>query len=229
MADKKIHSGHRERLRQRLLETAGRGFCDHELLELLLFYALPRVNTNETAHYLIERFGSLSGVITASPDDLAAMKGISANTAQFLRLVDKLCAMYTSESGSRVRFKDIGELRSYAAAYFEKSDSDICLLLNISPHYQLLNTVAYPTGQLASGEISQRELTETALRNKFRLIVMAVNHPGGIAVPTARDYKIAREFDEALAPLDSVLHDFIVCAGSSTFSMRETGAYSFRG
>ena len=85
-----LHDGHRQRCKQRFLRAGAEGFDDHQLLELLLFYAIPRCDTNETAHRLLKRFGSLQGVLYADPGELAAVEGIGESAAVLLRLTGDL-------------------------------------------------------------------------------------------------------------------------------------------
>ncbi|MDO4864812.1 MAG: helix-hairpin-helix domain-containing protein, partial [Ruminococcus sp.] len=90
----KLHTGHRERLRQRLMTYGADALCEHELLELMLFYALPRINTNELAHSLINEFGTLNNILNASVDELTRVKGVGVPTAEFIRLIAEMCGDY---------------------------------------------------------------------------------------------------------------------------------------
>ena len=90
MSENGLHSGHRERLRQRYLESGTENLCEHEFLELLLFYALPRINTNEISHLLTDRFGSLKNVLDAPVEQLTEVKGIGKTAAGFLKLMGEL-------------------------------------------------------------------------------------------------------------------------------------------
>ena len=85
-----IHDGHREKMRRRFLETGLEGFADHEALELLLYYAIPRRDTNPIAHALMERYDSLSGVLNAPVEDLEKVEGIGESAAILLSLVSRL-------------------------------------------------------------------------------------------------------------------------------------------
>ena len=85
-----IHDGHREKMRQRYLKSGLDGFADHEALELLLYYAIPRKDTNPIAHALMERYGSLSAVLTAPVEDLCKVEGIGENAAILLRLAPQV-------------------------------------------------------------------------------------------------------------------------------------------
>ena len=85
-----VHQGHRARQRKKLLENGPRAFADHELLEMLLYYAIPRRDTNELAHRLLERFGSLQGVFSAPVEELSTVEGVGENAAVLLNLVPQI-------------------------------------------------------------------------------------------------------------------------------------------
>src|SRR3990172_3406536 len=91
---KEVHSGHRERLKARFLKEGLDGFEDHQVLELLLFQAIPRIDTNPLAHQLMQRFGSLSAVLEADPKDLASIDGVGANVAAFLSMIPQITRRY---------------------------------------------------------------------------------------------------------------------------------------
>lgn len=91
MSEKKVHADHRKRMRQRFLDTGGAGFSSHELLELLLFGSVPRINTNPTAHKLIDRFGTVENVLSASADELQKVDGIGAASARLINVMGEAC------------------------------------------------------------------------------------------------------------------------------------------
>ena len=90
----KLHKDHRQRMRRRFLVTSGRGFSDHELLEMLLFGSVPRANTNPTAHMLLDRFGSISDVLSADPEELRKIKGVGESSVRLIMLMGEACSRY---------------------------------------------------------------------------------------------------------------------------------------
>ncbi len=94
---KNVHEGHRKRLKSRFLEEGLDGFDDHQVLELLLFFSIPQKNTNVLAHELIEKYGSLSGVLEADPKDLITNKGIGENSAALISLIPALSRRYLKD------------------------------------------------------------------------------------------------------------------------------------
>lgn len=227
MSSSDIHRGHRERLRRRFLETGIYGFQEHEILELLLFYALPRVNTNEISHRLIDKFGGIAAVLDADISELSAVKGLSESSAALIKFMRDLCLSYALSSHPSARFSSPSELEKYFSDYFNSVNSEICLILSISPNFELLTTHSYPSESLLSAEISGRSLAETALRNNMRRIVIGQYHPDKHPIPDENDYAITRIFAETLTPLGIEIYDHIICGDGKTFSMRKNGAFSF--
>lgn len=222
-----LHNGHRNRLRRRFLETGISGFNEHELLELLLFYALPRVNTNEIAHELISRFGSLTAVLSADPEKIAEIKGLSSASAVFLNFIFDLCREYSSSGSDSARFSSADDVDGWICRYFSSVESEICLLLNISMKLELLGAVSFTAVSLLNGKTSPRELAEVAIRNNMHRIIIGLNHPDRPPIPDENDYQITNMLANTLVPLGIDISDCIVCGYGQTFSMRRSGAFSF--
>ena len=226
MSRRNQHSGHRSRLRLRFLSSPQESFYEHELLELLLFYVRPVVNTNGLAHDLIARFGNILSVMGASRIELEKMNGVGSETAFFLGLINDISLHYLSRSRPDRPLRSQEELEKYFCEYFGSSDAEICCIL-CSGTSDIPVTI--PSEKLISGSISSRKLTETLLMNNTERIAIGINHPGGYPLPTEEDYVITRIFS-SLAPQISVeLTDSIIYGSGKNFSMRKNGAFSFNG
>lgn len=229
MASKTLHGGHRERLRKRFLENGTNGFEEHELLELLLFYALPRVNTNELAHALINRMGSLSAVLGASAEDIAAVKGLNESSALFVSFMADLCRDYAETSlTDRTSFPKEGA-EGYLTAYFKSVQSEICVLLSVSMKCEPMSIHTFTREELMPGGISSRSIAELVIRNRIRRIVIGQNRTGRLVLPCEEDYIITKTLSELLRPLGVEVYDHIICAEERSFSMRKSGAFGFCG
>lgn len=227
MAASGLHGGHRERMRKRALNTDFNGFQEHELLELILFYALPRVNTNNIAHQLIEEFGDISRVLDASPSELASVNGLSSSSTVLISLMRDLCRYYTSSTHSSVKFSSTDELKQYFLDYFSDNNSEICLILSVDGDFKLNSTLNYPTEALISPSFSVRLLAETILRGRMERIIIGQNHPDKPPIPCDENYAVTRLFAETLTPLGVEIYDHIICGQNTAFSMRQKGAFSF--
>ena len=134
------HYGHRERMRTRFQKSGLEGFQPHEILELLLFYALPRVDTNPIAHDLIDTFHSLSGVLDADIQDLKHVKGISENAAVFLKLLPELFQQYQLDKlREHAALNTTEKLSAYIAAKLSDAVEEKALLLCLDAHLHLLH------------------------------------------------------------------------------------------
>lgn len=226
MSEKNQHSGHRNRMRKRFLASEPDNFYEHELLELLLFYVRPVINTNGLAHDLIERFGNLVSVIGADRKALESADGIGSEAALFLRLMNELSLDYLSRSHTDIPIRSSDELESYFRDYFALSDAELCCILCSGTSDV---PVSIPTKELLSGTVTPRRLTEIMLTNRTNRIAVGINHPNGFPVPTDDEYKAARIFAE-LAPQISVdFADLIIHGKGRCFSMRKNGAFGFNG
>ncbi len=228
MSSGNIHGGHRERLRVRFLDTGFDGFQEHEILELILFYALPRVNTNEIAHQLIARFGSLNKVLDADVSELIMVKGISSSGALLIKYMRDLCRAYALSSHCTVKLSNEDDINDYLANYFRSSAAQTSVILNLSLRLELLSVHSFSSDELLPTSITSRELAETALKNSFRRIIIGRNSPETAPVPTENDYAAIRLISETLTPIGVEIFDYIICCGERTFSMRKNGAFSFR-
>ena len=226
MPPKNQHSGHRGRMRKRFLSSTPENFYEHELLELLLFYVRPVVNTNDLAHELIDKFGSLVSVIGAKRSDLESAKGIGSEAALFLKLLDDLSLNYLSRSRSDVPIRSLDGIESYFCRYFADSDANLCCILCSGAAD---TPVSIPTDELLSGAVSRRRLTEILLANHTRRIAVGINHPHSYPLPSDEDYAVTRLFAQLAQQLSIEFTDSVIQGSGKCFSMRKNGAFSFEG
>lgn len=210
---KNIHEGHRARMKRKFLRQKENSFAEHELLELLLFYAIPRRETNTIAHALIERFGSLRGVLSASPEELVEIKGVQEHSAGLIRLVRELSAVY-AETAREKNFKldtldKIGKLllEKYVGCTNEKV---MCVLLDNS--LGLIACEILHEGSINSAAFQPRKLFELAYSRRASSVVLAHNHPGGIAIPSGDDLTTTSNIAAGLDLLGINLLEHIIIA-----------------
>ena len=199
-----IHDGHREKMRRRFLETGLEGFADHEALELLLYYAIPRRDTNPIAHALMERYDSLSGVLNAPVEDLEKVEGIGESAAILLSLVSRLSRKARIADASQETILNSSER---AGAY----------LLERFAGERLAE------GDVASADLNIRKVVEMALLTSASAVILAHNHPSGVAVPSSSDEAATRQVAEALRTIGVRLVDHIVAADRDFVSMADSG------
>ncbi len=220
------HDGHRERLRQRFLEHGLDALQDHEVLELLLFYAVPRRDTKELAWRLLHHFGSLSAVLDASADDLQQVSGIREPAAVLLSLMTPLARRYQiSRTDKRQILNSSTRCGEFLTGYFFGSTDELVYLLCLDAKGQFLACRMLQHGSATSAALSLRKAAEIAMSAKASAVVLAHNHPGGLALPSQADYETTCQLRAALEPLGIQLVDHIIVADKDFVSMKDNGFF----
>ena len=220
-----IHDGHREKMRRRFLSGGLEQFADHEALELLLYYAIPRRDTNPIAHALIDRYGSLSAVLAAPVEDLQKVEGIGESAAILLKLVPRLCAKARLADADRQEL--ILNTASRAGAYllerFYGEQNEVIYQLCLDRKGKLLACKKLGEGSIASAALDVRKLVENAILHSASSVVLAHNHPSGIASPSHEDYTATDRARNALETIGVALADHIIVADGDFVSLAESG------
>ena len=213
MAKESIHKGQRERLKQRFLEEGLDNFTEIQVLELLLFFAIPVKDTNPLAHSLLDHFGSLSRVLEADVEDLKKVPGIKDHAATLLALVIDLCRYYQVNCAQETEIlTTLDACGKYLVPRFFGRTKESVFLLCLDAKCSV-NTAA----------ISVRKVVETALAANATTVVLAHNHPSGIAVPSNEDVQTTRRIAAALQTVEIHLADHIVVADGDYVSMVQSG------
>ena len=219
-----IHDGHRQRMKERFLQEGLDHFSDYQVLELLLFYAVPRKDTNPLAHALMDRFGTLSQVLEAPVEELQKVPGISRNAALLVKIVTELGRYYLVDRSSQYTILNtISECGEYVKPFFFGRRNETVFLLCLDAKCKLLCCRELGEGSVNSAGISIRKIVETALAVNATSVVLAHNHPSGIAVPSADDIQTTRKVAAALSAVDIYLADHIVVADDDYVSMVMSG------
>ncbi len=220
-----IHDGHREKMRRRFLSGGLEQFADHEALELLLYYAIPRRDTNPIAHALMDRYGSLSAVLAAPVEDLQKVEGIGESAAILLKLVPRLCAKARLADADRQEL--VLNTASRAGAYllerFYGEQNEVIYQLCLDRKGKLLACKKLGEGSIASAALDVRKLVENAILHSASSVVLAHNHPSGIASPSVEDYAATDRARNALETIGVALADHIIVADGDFVSLAETG------
>ena len=219
-----IHDGHRSRKREQFLRHGLDSFADHEVLELLLFYALPRRDTNEIAHRLLRQFGSLEAVFSADVEELQKVEGIGENAATLLALVLPLQQRVRLST----RAKEVALATSAAAGAFvcdlffgEKEEKLYVLCLDGKG--RLLSAVPMGEGGMEQLNLNSRRFAQIVLSANASAVILAHNHPSGVALPSQEDYTFTDHARAALSTIGVTLTDHIVAADGDYISMAQSG------
>ncbi len=222
-----IHDGHRQRLRERFMHQGLDHFTDVQALELLLFYCIPRQDTNELAHHLLKRFGSFTQVLDAEIEDLVQVKGIGENAAIFLKLIPAAGRYYQVD---RVEKQDqplltIEACGNFLHPYFSGRCNEMVYLLCLDAKGKAIACRLVGEGGINSAGVPIRKIVEIALSVKATSVVLAHNHPSGIALPSHEDVATTQRIAVALQAVDVVLADHLVIADDDYTSMVQSGYY----
>ncbi len=225
-----VHEGHRERMKNRFSEHGLENFDDHNVLELLLFYALPRGDINPLAHALLDRFGSLAAVFDAPADELKKVAGIGHNTAILIKLIPQVSRRYLM---SRAAFDDILDSAKKAGAYllprFYAERDEIVYLVCLDAKCKVVSSKMLFRGSVNSASVSIRKIVEMALACNATSVILAHNHTSGIALPSHEDKQTTRRVSQALKAVDITLADHIIVADDDFVSLADTGFFSPHG
>lgn len=227
MANESIHEGHRDRLKTRFRKHGLDSFTDIQVLELLLFYAIPRRDTNDIAHRLLDHFGGLSQVLEASPGELKRVEGVGDHAATLLSLVTQIGRFYlVDRSKKETILPSIDDCGKYLMSFFFGRTNETVFLLCLDSKCKVLDCKQIGEGSINSAGISIRKIVETALTLKASSVVLAHNHPSGIALPSAEDIQATRRVAAALNAVEIQLVDHIVVADEDYVSLAQSG-YQF--
>ena len=224
MADGSLHADHRKRLKDRFRKEGLDSFTQFQVLELLLFYVIPRRDTNEIAHRLINRFGSLSMVLEAPVEDLMKVEGIGPEAALFLHMMPAVGRAYFVDKTSQSRIlKTIDQCGQFLLPYFFGRQVETVFLLCLDAKCKVLCCREVGEGSVNSAGISVRKIVELALNANATAVVLAHNHPSGVAVPSLEDVQTTHRIADALRAVEVHLVDHIVVADDDFVSMIMSG------
>jgi len=219
-----MHDGHRERLRRRFRDTGLESFQEHEVLELLLFYAVPYRDTNALAHELLAAFGSLSAVCDAPLEKLTTFPGLGESGATLLNLVSPLTRRYLqSAEGTEDVLDNAERIGRFFLPRYRGLRREVAYLLCLDAKFKPVQCVRLNTGGISFAHVDLREVVQTALESGAVYTVLAHNHTSGVALPTREDQCTTRELQKRLAALDIRLLDHIVVADGDFVSMHQSG------
>ena len=186
-----MHDQHRKRMRERYLKCGFDGFATHELLEFLLFYSIPRCDTNPIAHELMEHFGSLESMLEASVEELCEVQGLGPSSAMLLKLIPELMRRYAEERVVPTqRYDAVSKIAQYFVNRFIGVDHECLYMMLLNNRMNLIDCVLVSEGSVNCSAVPVRLMTEKALSKKAAAVVLAHNHPHGVAIPSGNDLDV---------------------------------------
>lgn len=218
-----VHSGHRKRLKAKFLKNQLDEFEQHEALELLLYYAVPRKDTNQLSHKLLDRFGSISAVLDAPIDSLIET-GLTQNSALLLKLTPQISRLYLEDKHNNadktVEFDTVG---SKLLKKFIGRDYEAVVLLLMDAKQKEVFCGVISKGSVSACDLYIRKIIEHAVLYNSSYAIIAHNHPSGIALPSGEDIIATKLVFDTLELINVRLLDHIVVADNDYVSMAQSG------
>lgn len=231
MAEKKkaIHTGHRGRVKEEFLTRGVEGWPDHRIVELRLFYAIPQGDVNPLAHELVDRFGSLEGVLDALPEELMKVKGMGEHSVTLLKLIPAVTGRYLEgRTGPGTIIHTAAEAGHVLAPYFYGVRNEMVYILCLDAKEKLLGVKKISEGNNTNSDVTIRRVAEECLALRASFCYLAHNHVSDIALPSPADMNTTSVIRAALEPLGVHLVDHLVFSDGDLVSIQET-ATSGRG
>ncbi len=219
-----IHKGHRKRMRERFFKYGFNDFSDHEILEMLLFYAYPRRNTNPLAHTILDEYKTLANVFDADIHDLAKIPGVGENIAAFLSMIPALVRLYEkSRFNKKAYLYDTERIGQYAVTLLKSETNEafamICLDSNRCVHWSGI----IETGDIDRIEAYPRRVIKEVLKHRAKTVIFVHNHPHGTLLPSVSDKETTRQLTDLLKRIDVTVLDHIIVSENRFYSMAEMG------
>ena len=222
----RTNEGHRMRVKQRFMQEGLGSFEESHALELLLFYAVPRKDTKLIARRLLDRFGSFAKVLEADTEALMQVEGVGDGVAAYIRLLNETNRYYLMNREKEVTLlTDLDQCGRYLVNFFVGKNKEEVYLLCLDGRCRVLGCHKICEGTVGAVDISVRSVTELALASKASTVLLAHNHPDGVAVPSESDVLTTKRIAVMLDAMDIKLVDHIVVGGGKYVSMVQTGHY----
>lgn len=221
--NKNAHDGHRQRMWQKFTEHGVKIFNEHELLEILLFILIPRVNTNEISHELIRRFGSLRNVLETSVDDLQSVKGIGKNSAVQLRYLGELARYVNRNKLKTIKLDSSSTIIDFCIEYFKGKSNECLSFFLLDDKLTLMYNEDIDINKPNETEIDCSKLIRQTVKFECQSVILAHNHPVGSAYASNVDITTTRTLSSLLKAINVKIVDHVVIHGNTGYSMRKSG------
>ncbi len=221
-ASRPHYADHRQRLRQRFVKSGAEGLHDYELLELLVAYAIPRRDVKPLAKSLLERFGTVAGVLDASPRELAGVNGMGEYSATLMQLTKALCAAYLGDSlRARQALSSATEAVDFARIHLAGRPHEAVMALHLDAMNRLIDHRIVTEGTIDSVVAYPRRILEQAMAANAAGLILVHNHPSGNCNPSPDDDRLTKSLFEAAKALDIILLDHLIVGRDGYYSFAE--------
>jgi len=222
-----LHSGHRNRLRKRAVENGLNSFNEHQILELILSFYLPRVDTNPIAHKLIKEFGSLALVLEAETKDLLSVSGMGEKSASFLHLIPEILKSYKKSKMQRgVIITSPKQAHNYIGEVIKYVPKEEFYLICLDSKSKVLVTKLLAKGTNSQVGLSLKQITQTAIQASANGVILVHNHPSGNSEPSTEDIILTKKVYLTLSLNNICVMDHLVISKEDYYSFNQKGFFS---
>jgi len=222
--DEPHYKGHRQRLRERFLSGGSNALQDYELLELLLFMAIPRRDVKPLAKTLLKSFGSLPELVAASPEELTRIDGISENTATAIKSIEALATrMMRQDLEGKPVLNSWTRLMDYCYATMAHEKKEHFRILFLNKKNELIGDEIQGSGTVDHTPAYPREIMKRSLELGATAIILMHNHPSGDPKPSQADIDMTQQIIRAAEPFNITIHDHIIVSRNGYNSMKNSG------
>lgn len=224
MAVKKSSEGHRQRLRDKFLNSSLEGFHDYEIIELLLTLGTPRKDCKQSAKEALMKFGTLKAVLEADAVDLKTVRGIGDKNVFGLKIAQAVARRYLADSVVDKDFiRSSKEVLEYLQHNLRDKNREVLMVIYLNGRNQIIKMEEVFEGTLSTSAVYPREVVKRALDNEAAALVFVHNHPSGNPNPSKEDLTITNKLKEASQSIDVVVHDHLIIAGNEVYSFTDHG------
>lgn len=217
------HSGHRQRVRKKFIENGFDVFEPHEALEMFLFYAIPRKDTNPLAHRLLDRYLNIGGVCDAPIDELMSEFGLSESAAAYIKMLPEMSRLYNESKISDdniIDYENLGAL--FQTKFIGRTSEAVALMLGDAKGKMIYFNII-SKGSLNSSDMPIRKIVDLSLRHNAKIAFLAHNHPSGTALPSHSDLLTTQTVRETLLSVGVELIDHFIITDDDYVSLRDSG------
>lgn len=218
-----LHKNHRKRIKTKFLQSGLDGFTEHEILELLLYFSIPQADTNPTAHRLINTFGSLSGVLEASYDNLTSVVGVGEQSATLIKLIPAIMSEFNKNELKRAVINNQKDAIKYLFNIFKGVTVEQFYVICINGKNEVISVKQMNTGSTNKVDVRIRSVTELCLKHNCNRIIIAHNHPESDAMPSVEDITMTERIFNSSVLNEIDIIDHIIISPHDSYSFAEAG------
>jgi DNA repair protein RadC len=218
--DNNLNKGHRLRIKERFIRDGFDSYSPHQVMEMLLFYAIPQKDTNELAHRLLDEYGSISGVFGADYNELSAFKGLGPHAAILIKMMPEIAQYYAMDRWKKKpQIRSVNDAGQYAVSLFIGKEVEAFYMICLNAQNKVVFPALISEGTINEAMIYPRTIVENAFRHHSATVIFAHNHPGGSTEPSVADIDMTKKLKTALEYVSIRVMDHVIVAGNDYLSM----------